>query len=67
MKAKIEKLRFYFSGNDLWEKSKINDGWDPEASRAVANTGDPNNNNVTTFSERYPFYRYLTFGVNVTF
>ena len=66
-KAKIEKLRFYFSGNDLWEKSKINDGWDPETSRTVANTGDPNNGNVTTFSERYPFYRYLTFGVNVTF
>jgi TonB-linked SusC/RagA family outer membrane protein len=66
-KAKIEKLRVYFSGNDLWEKSHIRDGWDPEAPRSVANIGDPNNGNVSTFSERYPFYRYMTFGVNVTF
>jgi hypothetical protein len=66
-KAKIEKLRIYFSGNDLWEKSHIRDGWDPEAPRSVANVGDPNNGNVSTFSERYPFYRYMTFGVNVTF
>jgi TonB-linked SusC/RagA family outer membrane protein len=66
-RAKIQNLRIYFSGNDLWEITKIHDGWDPEASRAVANTGDPNNGNVATFSERYPFYRYYTFGINVTF
>jgi hypothetical protein len=66
-RAKIEKLRFYFSGNDLWEVSHINDGWDPEASRTVSNGGDPENNNVSTFSQRYPFYRYLTFGLNLTF
>ncbi|MES2775571.1 MAG: TonB-dependent receptor [Bacteroidota bacterium] len=66
-KAKIEKLRIYFSGNDLWESSKIKDGWDPETTRTVANTGDAENNNVSTFSQRYPFYRYLTFGVNLTF
>lgn len=66
-KAHIQKLRVYFSGNDLWERSKIRDGWDPEASRNVANTGDNNNNNVSTYSARYPFYRYLTAGVNVTF
>ncbi len=66
-KAKIERLRFYFSGNDLWESSKIKDGWDPETTRTVANTGDGENNNISTFSQRYPFYRYLTFGVNLTF
>jgi TonB-linked SusC/RagA family outer membrane protein len=66
-KAHIQKLRVYFSGNDLWEHSKIRDGWDPEATRNVANTGDNNNNNVSTYSGRYPFYRYLTAGVNVTF
>lgn len=65
--AKIEKLRFYFSGNDLWETSKIKDGWDPEATRNVANNGDGNNNNQSTFSQRFPFYRYMTFGVNLTF
>jgi hypothetical protein len=66
-KARIQKLRVYFSGNDLWEHSKIRDGWDPEATRNVANTGDSKNNNISTFSGRYPFYRYLTAGVNVTF
>ena len=66
-KAKIDKLRIYFSGNDLWETSKIKDGWDPEAPRTVNNGGDVENNNISTFSQRYPFYRYLTFGVNVTF
>ena len=66
-KAKIERVRFYFSGNDLWEVSHIRDGWDPEAPRTVNNTGDSNNNNVSTFSQRFPFYRYLTFGLNVTF
>ncbi|MEO6233566.1 MAG: TonB-dependent receptor [Ferruginibacter sp.] len=66
-KAKIERLRIYFSGNDLWETSKIKDGWDPETTRTVANTGDSENNNVSTFSQRYPFYRYLTFGLNLTF
>lgn len=60
-KAKIQKLRVYFSGNDLWEKTHIRDGWDPEATR---NVGRANNENGIT---RYPFYRYMTAGVNVTF
>ncbi|MEI6276588.1 MAG: TonB-dependent receptor [Prolixibacteraceae bacterium] len=66
-KAKLEKIRFYFSGNDLWEVSHIHDGWDPEATFNVANTGDSNNNNQSTYSSRFPFYRLLTFGVNVAF
>lgn len=51
----IQRLRFYVSGSDLWETMHIHDGWDPEATRTVSG------------SERYPFYRYLTFGANVTF
>ena len=51
----ISGLRFYFSGSDLWEISNIHDGWDPETTRTV-------NGN-----ERYPFYRYITLGANVTF
>ena len=65
--AHLQRLRVYFSGNDLWEITHIKDGWDPEAPRTVSNTGDANNNNQSTFSQRYPFYRYLTAGVNVTF
>ncbi|HJT72663.1 MAG TPA: SusC/RagA family TonB-linked outer membrane protein, partial [Chitinophaga sp.] len=53
-KANIKRLRVYFSGNDLWEVTHINDGWDPETTRSVSG------------AERFPFYRYLTFGINAT-
>jgi hypothetical protein len=43
------------AGDDLWEYSKINDGWDPEASRKVSAAG------------RFPFVRTVTFGLNLTF
>nr|WP_235816375.1 TonB-dependent receptor [Bacteroides ihuae] len=50
----LNSCRLYISGADLWESSKINDGWDPEASRQVKETG------------RFPFVRTVTFGVSVT-
>ncbi|MFI3316315.1 MAG: TonB-dependent receptor [Rikenellaceae bacterium] len=49
----LEKLRFYFSGNDLFEFTSIKDGFDPEY-------GESSN-------ASYPFTRTFTFGVNVTF
>jgi hypothetical protein len=60
-KAHIQKLRVYFSGNDLWEITHIRDGFDPEATRSV---GRANGESAIT---RYPFYRYMTAGVNLTF
>lgn len=51
----ISACRLYITGADLWEHSKINDGWDPEASRKVSDAG------------RFPFVRTMTFGLNVTF
>mgnify|MGYP000782303057 FL=1 len=51
----LSKARVYVTGSDLWEHSKINDGWDPEANRKVDN------------SKRYPFLRTVTFGLNLTF
>lgn len=51
----LSKARIYVSGADLWEHSKINDGWDPEASRTVDD------------AKRYPFLRTMTFGLNLTF
>lgn len=56
LKAKIQRLRVYFAGQDLWEFTKIQDKWDPEQT-----------NNIAAGSQRYPFYRLLTFGANVTF
>lgn len=51
----ISSLRVYFTGTDLWEHSKINDGWDPEASRNVSGLN------------RYPFLRNFTVGLNIGF
>lgn len=52
-KAGLGKVRFYFSGDDLWEWTKVKDGYDPEYGE--------NSNNT------FPFSRLLTFGVDVTF
>lgn len=51
----ITNLRFYITGTDLWEKTHIHDGWDPEAASTVTNMS------------RYPFNRTWTFGANITF
>ncbi|WP_324680709.1 TonB-dependent receptor [Hymenobacter sp. GOD-10R] len=60
-RAGLERVRVYYAGSDLWETTKIKDGWDPEASRLVGR----DNNNSTPF-ERYPFFRLHTLGVNLT-
>ena len=49
----IEKLRFYISGNDIWEKSDILKVFDPEAGNNVGRN-------------YYPFFRTWSFGVNIT-
>lgn len=51
----IESLRIYYTGTDLWETTKIKDGWDPESKIAKSGTS------------LYPFTRNHTFGLNVTF
>jgi len=48
-------FRIYLTGADLWEYKKIKDGWDPEAKRSASGT------------ERYPFTRNYTIGINLTF
>ncbi|MBR5716569.1 MAG: TonB-dependent receptor [Bacteroidales bacterium] len=52
-KRYIEKLRFYVTGNDIWEKTDILKVFDPEASNNVGRN-------------YYPFFRTWSFGVNVT-
>ena len=54
-KGVLENFRVYVTGTDIWENSKINDGWDPEATRAVS------------ARQRYPFTRSYTFGLSATF
>lgn len=53
-KAKIERLRVYFTGEDLFEFKKA---WNPYF--------DPETPNGQAFG--YPFFRSFTLGVNVTF
>ncbi len=55
-KTKIERLRVYFSGNDLWESVHIKDGFDPEM-------GETSVDNTTG----YPYARTWSFGLNVGF
>jgi hypothetical protein len=52
-KLTLSKVRIYFSGDDLWESTKIKDGYDPEY-------GEASNNS-------FPFSRLLSFGLDVTF
>ncbi len=51
----LSSARIYITGTDLWETTKIKDGWDPEAKRNPSGTG------------RYPFTRNFTFGLNCAF
>ena len=51
----VNAARIYFTGEDLWESTKISDGWDPEAKRDAKGI------------QRYPFTRNFTFGMNLTF
>ncbi len=53
-RVKLEKVRVFFSGNDLWEATSIKDGFDPEMGEVSNNSG-------------YPFSRTWSFGVNVGF
>ena len=52
-KIGLSKARVYFSGDDLWEWTKVKDGYDPEYGEASNNT--------------FPFSRQLTFGLDLTF
>lgn len=51
-KARLNRVRVYFSGNDLWEWTSIKDGFDPEMGESSINSG-------------YPFGRTWSFGLNL--
>lgn len=51
-KAHLERVRVYFSGNDLWEWTSIKDGFDPEQGAESRLNG-------------YPFMRTWSFGLNL--
>jgi TonB-linked SusC/RagA family outer membrane protein len=51
-KMKVDRVRFYFSGEDLFEVHNAPGGWDPEDDGGIV---------------AYPFTRNYSFGVNVVF
>jgi TonB-linked SusC/RagA family outer membrane protein len=53
-KVHLDRVRVYFSGNDLWEAVTIKDGFDPEMGETSQNSG-------------YPFARTWSFGINIGF
>lgn len=50
---KLDKVRVYFAGNDLWELTTVKDGYDPEFGDSVSSV--------------YPFNRTWSLGLNVSF
>ena len=52
-KKYAQSVRVYFSGQDLWESTKVMSVFDPEVANGVN-------------SQTYPFYRAYAFGLNVT-
>ncbi|HVU56237.1 MAG TPA: SusC/RagA family TonB-linked outer membrane protein [Puia sp.] len=52
-RIRAEKVRVYFSGNDLFELTSVKDGFDPERGESADNS--------------YPFFRTWSFGLNLTF
>ncbi len=51
----INSIRVYATGTDLWEISNMEDGFDPESAYQASGT------------ERYPFMRSISVGVNLIF
>lgn len=63
----LEKIRVYFSGEDLFEIHNTPAGWDPEELGVFKY--DPNSGNVTKNHSLsfYPFSRNFSFGASIVF
>ena len=61
-KAKIERLRVYVSGENLFEFDNLELPIDPEVDYTTAGMNDSN-----TFGRVYPYRRTLSFGLQATF
>jgi TonB-linked SusC/RagA family outer membrane protein len=52
-RIRADRIRVFFSGNDLFELTSVKDGFDPERGESSDNS--------------YPFFRTWSFGCNLTF
>lgn len=68
-KVSIEKVRIYFSGENLFELiNKANGPFDPETGgmKPTSGTGGSGSHTNSVFGRVDPFYRTLSFGIQVT-
>jgi TonB-linked SusC/RagA family outer membrane protein len=61
-RAKIQKLRVFFSGENLFELDNLNVPIDPETDYTADGANDKN-----SFGRSYPYRRTLSFGLQLTF
>ena len=71
-KAKISKLRVFFSGENLLEFDNLDVPVDPEIDYTVAGRDDSNafgqsGNDLNTFGRSYPYRRTFSLGLQLTF
>lgn len=64
-KAKIDNLRVYLSGENLFTITKLMKTMDPEVSNSTGYSGGPNGGYPD--GKIYPLQRIWSFGVNITF
>jgi TonB-linked SusC/RagA family outer membrane protein len=69
MKAGIKSLRIYFSGENLFEWSKIAKFFDPESISDISNRINPaySAGRGETSGYQYPYQRRYSFGMNLNF
>ncbi len=68
-KMGINSLRFYFSGDNLFEWSEVADFFDPESISDVDNRVNPahSSGRQETSGYQYPYQRKYALGINVSF
>jgi TonB-linked SusC/RagA family outer membrane protein len=66
-RARINKLRVYVSGENLFERSEVKKYFDPEAITDNINKLDPGRSGGDGWGYAYPFQRRYSFGVEVQF
>lgn len=66
-RIKINRLRLYLSGENLWEKSEVKDYFDPEAITDNIDKVDPSRSSASGWGYAYPFQRKYSFGLELQF
>lgn len=66
-RVKINRLRVYVSGENLWEQSEVKDYFDPEAITDNIDKVDPARSSSSGWGYAYPFQRKYSLGLEMQF